>query len=220
MAEAVDKRMAEAQGDDVMTLVYTSGTTGPPKGAMLTNDNVAFALTRLTGENGLRGKRKPTPNDLVLTYLPLCHVAERIFSTWHLVSCGLTLNFAESIDTVQINLREIQPTIFFAVPRIWERMHASVMIKGNDASFKRALLKFGLKLASIIGKEKVGNNGKHTVKSWLLNLIGYPIIFRPLLERIGLRRCWHAGSGRLLLSRQRFLNSLWVLVCRFMNCMG
>ncbi len=193
---AVDKRMVEAQGDDVMTLVYTSGTTGPPKGAMLTNDNVAFALTRLTGENGLRGKRKPTPNDLVLTYLPLCHVAERIFSTWHLVSCGLTLNFAESIDTVQINLREIQPTIFFAVPRIWERMHASVMIKGNDASFfKRALLKFGLKLASIIGKEKVGNNGKHTVKSWLLNLIGYPIIFRPLLERIGLRRCWHAGSG-------------------------
>ena len=128
--------------------------------------------------------------------MPLCHVAERIFSTWHLVSCGLTLNFAESIDTVQINLREIQPTIFFAVPRIWERMHASVMIKGNDASFfKRALLKFGLKLASIIGKEKVGNNGKHTVKSWLLNLIGYPIIFRPLLERIGLRRCWHAGSG-------------------------
>ena len=163
---------------------------------MLTNDNVAFALTRLTGENGLRGKRQPTPNDLVLTYLPLCHVAERIFSTWHLVSCGLTLNFAESIDTVQINLREIQPTIFFAVPRIWERMHASVLIKGNDASFlKRALLKFGLKLASIIGKEKVGNNGKHTAKSWLLNLIGYPIIFRPLLERIGLRRCWHAGSG-------------------------
>ncbi len=54
---AVEKRMAEAKGEDVMTLVYTSGTTGPPKGAMLTNDNVAFALTRLTGENGLRGKR-------------------------------------------------------------------------------------------------------------------------------------------------------------------
>tara|TARA_Y100000746_G_scaffold119640_1_gene102416 strand:- start:7981 stop:9852 length:1872 start_codon:yes stop_codon:yes gene_type:complete len=200
---AVEKRMAEAKGEDVMTLVYTSGTTGPPKGAMLTNDNVAFALTRLTGENGLRGKRKPTPEDLVLTYLPLCHVAERIFSTWHLVSCGLTLNFAESIDTVQLNLREIQPTIFFAVPRIWERMHASVLIKGNDASlFKRTLLKFGLKLAAIIGKEKVANNGKHNVKSWLLNLIGYPIIFRALLERIGLRRCWHAGSGAAPISSE------------------
>jgi long-chain acyl-CoA synthetase len=194
--DAVVDRMAEALPDDVMTLVYTSGTTGPPKGAMLTNANTEFSITRIMGEDGLRGKRVPTADDLVVTYLPLCHVAERIFSTWHMVSCGLCLNFAESIETVTVNLREVQPTLFFAVPRIWEKLHATVMIKGGDSSpFKRLWLKFGLKLAGVIGRAKVGNGGLHTPKSRLLNLIGYPLVFRALQERIGLRRCWHAGSG-------------------------
>ena len=192
----VERRMAEALPDDVMTLVYTSGTTGPPKGAMLTNANVDFAMTIINGDTGLRGAQIPGPGDLTLTYLPLCHVAERIFSTWHLVGCGICLNFAESIDTVQSNLREIQPTLFFAVPRIWEKMHASVMIKGGDVTlFKKIWLGFGLRLARVIGREKVANGGNHTPKSWLLNLVGYPLVFRALKERIGLRRCWHAGSG-------------------------
>ena len=194
--DAVVGRMAEARPDDVMTLVYTSGTTGPPKGAMLTNANTEFSITRIVGEDGLRGKRVPTADDLVVTYLPLCHVAERIFSTWHMVSCGLCLNFAESIETVTVNLREVQPTLFFAVPRIWEKLHATVMIKGGDSSpFKRLWLKFGLKLAGVIGRAKVANGGLHTTKSRLLNLVGYPLVFRALQERIGLRRCWHAGSG-------------------------
>ena len=194
--DAVVDRMAEARPDDVMTLVYTSGTTGPPKGAMLTNANTEFSITRIMGEDGLRGKRVPTPDDLVVTYLPLCHVAERIFSTWHMVSCGLCLNFAESIETVTVNLREVQPTLFFAVPRIWEKLHATVMIKGSDSSpFKRLWLRFSLYLATLIGREKVANGGFHTTKSRLLNLIGYPLVFRALQERLGLRRCWHAGSG-------------------------
>ena len=194
--DVVVGHMADARPDDVMTLVYTSGTTGPPKGAMLTNANTAFCITRIIGDDGLRGNQVPTADDLVVTYLPLCHVAERIFSTWHMVSCGLCLNFAESIETVTANLREVQPTLFFAVPRIWEKLHASVMIKGTDASpFKRLWLRFGLKLASVIGREKVANGGLHTTKSRLLNLIGYPLVFRALQERIGLRRCWHASSG-------------------------
>jgi len=194
--DVVAGHMADAQPDDVMTLVYTSGTTGPPKGAMLTNANTAFCITRIIGDDGLRGNQVPTADDLVVTYLPLCHVAERIFSTWHMVSCGLCLNFAESIETVTANLREVQPTLFFAVPRIWEKLHASVMIKGTDASpFKRLWLRFGLKLASVIGREKVANGGLHTTKSRLLNLVGYPLVFRALQERIGLRRCWHASSG-------------------------
>ena len=194
--DVVVGHMADARPDDVMTLVYTSGTTGPPKGAMLTNANTAFCITRIIGDDGLRGNQVPTADDLVVTYLPLCHVAERIFSTWHMVSCGLCLNFAESIETVTANLREVQPTLFFAVPRIWEKLHASVMIKGTDASpFKRLWLRFGLKLASVIGREKVANGGLHTTKGRLLDLVGYPLVFRALQERIGLRRCWHAGSG-------------------------
>ncbi len=193
----VERRMAEALPEDVMTLVYTSGTTGPPKGAMLTNANTEFCMDVLImGDEGLRGSQIPNSDDLVVTYLPLCHVAERIFSTWHLVVAGCQLNFAESIDTVIENLREVQPTLFFAVPRIWERMHATVMIKSGDSSFFKMLwLRFGMSLARKIGREKVANGGNHTLKSWLLNLVGFPLIFRAIKEKIGLRRCRHAASG-------------------------
>ncbi|HEX5696109.1 MAG TPA: AMP-binding protein, partial [Acidimicrobiia bacterium] len=193
----VERIMAQATGDDVITLVYTSGTTGPPKGAMLTNANFAFNAEVLIGSPGRTPDDKPVgPDDLILTYLPLCHVAERIFSTWTSVSHGPSLNFAESIETVQQNLREIQPTIFFAVPRIWERIHASIAIKGRDGTwFKRVWFGFGMKLAAIIGDDRVNNDGEHTLRSRLLYMVGYPIVFRALKERIGLRRVRYAASG-------------------------
>jgi len=193
----VEQIMAEATGDDVITLVYTSGTTGAPKGVMLTNANFAFNAEVLIGAAGRTPDGKSIgPDDLILTYLPLCHVAERIFSTWSSVSHGPSLNFAESIETVQQNLREIQPTIFFAVPRIWERIHASIAIKGKDGTrFKRLWFGFGMKLASIIGEQRVANDGDHTLLSRVLYIIGYPIVFRALKERIGFRRVRYAASG-------------------------
>ncbi len=189
--------MSRASGDDVITLVYTSGTTGPPKGAMLTNANFAFNAETLISTPGRTPDNVPIgPDDLILTYLPLCHVAERIFSTWSSVAKGPSLNFAESIETVQQNLREIQPTIFFAVPRIWERIHASIAIKGRDGTwFKRMWFGFGMRLARTIGDDRVANDGEHTAKSRLLYAIGYPIVFRALKERIGLRRVRYAASG-------------------------
>jgi len=194
---AVADRMAEATADDVMTLVYTSGTTGPPKGAMLTNANAEYAMSKIINEpTRVPDGRGPGPDDLILTYLPLCHVAERIFSTWTLVGAGPTLNFAESIDTVTTNLREIQPTVFFAVPRIWERLHAGVFIRGNDATpLKKALFRLGLKMAAAVGSIKVANGGSHTAKSRFLSAIGEPLVFRAMKERLGLRRCRYAASG-------------------------
>jgi long-chain acyl-CoA synthetase len=195
--DMVEHIMAQATGDDVITLVYTSGTTGPPKGAMLTNANFAFNADVLIGVENRTPDGKPIgPDDLILTYLPLCHVAERIFSTWSSVSRGPSLNFAESIETVQQNLREIQPTIFFAVPRIWERIHASIAIKGRDGTwFKRFWFGVGMKLARRIGDSRVANDGEHTALSRLLYAIGYPIVFRAIKERIGLRRVRYAASG-------------------------
>ena len=196
-AGAVAARMAGAQSDDVMTLVYTSGTTGPPKGAMLTNANSLFAIERILDEVDVYpDRRPPNENDEILTYLPLCHVAERIFSTWTMVSSGATLNFAESVETMAVNLREIQPTLFFAVPRIWERLHAGVLIRSGDASrLKKAFLNQGLKAATSIGRAKVANGGSHTGKSMLLHAIWFPFVFRPLLSRIGLRHVRRAASG-------------------------
>lgn len=194
---AVASRMAEAQEDDVMTFVYTSGTTGPPKGAMLTNANSMFAIEKVVDEiDAYPDRTPPNTKDQILTYLPLCHVAERIFSTWTMLAGGPTLNFAESIETVAQNLREVQPTLFFAVPRIWERLHAGVQIRGADATrFKALWLGLGMKAADSIGRAKVANNGKHTPVSRVMNAIFYPIVFRALQERVGLRHCRRASSG-------------------------
>ncbi|MDH3517960.1 MAG: AMP-dependent synthetase/ligase, partial [Acidimicrobiia bacterium] len=194
---AVEARMAEARDDDIMTLVYTSGTTGPPKGAMLNNSNYSFCADQVVNVDGrLPGNVKPGPKDQILTYLPLCHVAERIFSTWTMSFNGTVLNFAESIETVQENLREIQPTLFFAVPRIWEKIHAVVLIKGSDGTpIKRLWFNIGLKMASFVGKQRIANGGVHTIASRIVYGIGYPLVFRALRERIGLRRCRWAGSG-------------------------
>ena len=194
---AVAERMAAATDTDVMTLVYTSGTTGPPKGAMLTNANAAYCIDKIVNETQrFPDGVGPNPKDLIVTYLPLCHVAERIFSTWTLVGAGPSLNFAESIETVTENLREVQPTLFFGVPRIWERLHATVLIKSSDATwFKRMFLKFTLALAKLIGRQKVANGGSHTLASRLLYAVAQPLVFRAMKERVGLRRCRHAGSG-------------------------
>jgi len=194
---AVEARMASAEADDVMTLVYTSGTTGPPKGAMLTNANVEFAIDVIinTPERTPDGK-PPGPDDHALTYLPLCHVAERVFSTWTLVSAGVVLNYAEAPEAVFANLREVQPTLFFAVPRIWEKLHAVIMIKGADSSrFKKLILGQAMKAAGSIGKTRVANDGGWTPGSKALYYVFNLLVFRAMKERIGLRRVRYAGTG-------------------------
>ena len=193
----VARLMSEAQADDIMTLVYTSGTTGPPKGAMLSNANAEYAIQRIVDESDRLPDGVPIgPDDEILTYLPLCHVAERVFSTWTVVGTGAVANFAESIDTVQVNLREVQPTIFFAVPRIWEKIHAGILIKSEDATwFKRLMLGRAMKAAQTIGRERVANGGNYTTKGRLLNIIWWPLVFRALLDRIGLRRTRYAATG-------------------------
>jgi long-chain acyl-CoA synthetase len=192
---AVEQRMSQARPDDVMTLVYTSGTTGPPKGAMLSVANVEFAIGRLVDAGGFTS---PPPNDrdVMLSYLPLCHIAERIFTTWFNASAGVQVNFAESIATVQANLREIQPTILFGVPRIWEKILAGVTIRLASASpVKRWFARFWLRLADRIGDTLVRTGGNHTLGTRLLYAAGWLFLFRPLRDRIGMRKVRYAASG-------------------------
>jgi long-chain acyl-CoA synthetase len=193
---AVQRIMTDALPEDVMTLIYTSGTTGPPKGSMLTNRNVRFCMDTLIEAPGRFPGGAINPDDTGLTYLPLAHVAERIFSTWSMCASGPTLNFAESIETVQANLREVQPTLFFAVPRIWERIHAAILIRMSDASrFKKLVNGVGMRLAGYIGHQRVANGGNFTFTSRLAYWVGNPISFRAIKEKAGLRHCRWAGSG-------------------------
>ncbi len=193
--ELIDRRMSEAEAGDIATLIYTSGTTGPPKGAMLTAGNIEFAVHVLVREGGIYSP-PASPDDVALSYLPLCHVAERAATTWTNAEAGVTIHFAESIETVQANLAEVQPTLFFAVPRIWEKMQASIFIKMNAASpLKKAVYRGGMALATRIGDDMVANGGNHTAKTRLLYGLGYPFLFRALRDRIGLRKVRAAGSG-------------------------
>jgi long-chain acyl-CoA synthetase len=193
--DAVAQRMAAATDDDIATLIYTSGTTGKPKGAMLSVRNVNFAIGVLVDSGGFTSPA-PGPDDLLVSYLPLCHVAERIFTVWFNAAAGVQINFAESIVTVQQNLREVQPTILFGVPRIWERILAGVQIRLASASWlKRVNARYWLNVADSIGTTLVRTGGNHTVATRLKYAIGWLFFYRALRERIGVRRVRFAASG-------------------------
>jgi long-chain acyl-CoA synthetase len=126
---AFDPLVEIARPGELAILVYTSGTTGPPKGAMLSHRNILFQI----GYSDF--VTEPRAGDQQLSFLPLSHVAERTFSVFYPLYTGATVNFAESIDTVPENIREVAPAVFFAVPRIWEKFYSSVALRMREATW-------------------------------------------------------------------------------------
>lgn len=193
--DAVTERLEAATLDDLATLVYTSGTTGPPKGAMLSMRNIEFVIGTLK-QGGAFVDPPASDRDLVVSYLPLCHVAERVFTTWFNAAVGSQVNFAESIETVQQALREVQPTLLFGVPRIWEKVAAGVHIRMSGASWlKRKNFDFWMRRAAWIGKTLVENQGNHTAATRAVYTVGWVCLYRPLRERLGLAKVRYAASG-------------------------
>ena len=143
----LDRLISQASPDDVSILVYTSGTTGPPKGAMLTHRNLVYAAYIYAEAVGIADK----PFEAV-SYLPLCHVAERCYGeVTHLVLGG-AVSFAESIDTVALNIREIAPTFFVGVPRIYEKLQQGFLFRLGESGqlrqrFVKACMAWGRKLS-------------------------------------------------------------------------
>src|SRR5574341_299649 len=126
----VEDRMAAIRSDDLAVLIYTSGTTGPPKGTMLSHGNILWELGAACAH-----VIPASPEDELLSYLPLAHIAERSFSITIAIYAGYTVNFAENLDTVPQNLREVRPTIVFAVPRIWEKLHSGIVLGMREADW-------------------------------------------------------------------------------------
>lgn len=148
-----ESEVAMAEPEDVAMLIYTSGTTGPPKGAMMSNRNMIFQVSRSEAFCEL------SPSDQLLSFLPLCHIAERKFTVMYSLKTGATINFAEAPDTVPENIREIAPTFFFAVPRIWEKFYSEISIRMGEAIWigraaYRAALAVGYRVADLKLAEK------------------------------------------------------------------
>jgi len=185
--------------EDVCIMIYTSGTTGPPKGAMVSHRNVE-ATTWASAK-----AMEVTRNDTVVSYLPLCHVAEQIFSLYLPLFIGNTVNFAESIATIQSDLREIAPTMFLGVPRIWEKLHSSITINIQDSNlFKRCLfdkcMAIGYKIARLrLDNQKINPGLK---LAWWA---GYWLIFRALQNYIGLRNARMCLSAAAKVSPEELL---------------
>jgi len=185
----IEKRMDEVKSDDLSVLIYTSGTTGPPKGAMLTHRNVTWMGEAIIKDNPIYD------TDEVLSFLPLCHIFERLFSVFAQITHGYTVNFIENLDTVNDNMREISPTVGYAVPRIWEKYLSAVYIKMSDATwFKKLVFAMALK----IGKKRASLRMNFKPVPFYIEIlyrIGYLLVFAKLKERLGFDRLRIAYSG-------------------------
>ena len=183
----VEEHLARQTEDDIALMVFTSGSTGRPKAAMISYGNINAMAS------GMNAIYRCTPADSMLSYLPLCHVAEQIFTVYLPLLSGAVVNFAESLRTVQSDLREIAPTVFLGVPRIWEKLHASIEIKIREAGgLRRKLYQQGLAVVSrFAGKAR----GEWTFWQRATFEFWYWILLRALDNYIGLRECRLALSG-------------------------
>lgn len=139
--ETVKERMNLVKSHDLATIIYTSGTTGNPKGVMLSHHNIL---------SNVDGCQEPIPADntsRVLTFLPVCHIYERMLHYLY-IYLGCSIHFAESMDTIGDNIREVKPHVFTAVPRLIEKVFDRIMAKGDELSgFKRKLFFWAVELA-------------------------------------------------------------------------
>ncbi|MCZ4314852.1 AMP-binding protein [Comamonadaceae bacterium G21597-S1] len=180
----LDAQIDAASIDDVNVLIYTSGTTGAPKGAMLTHRNLTFANASFAEASGL----KPGQYEAVC-YLPLCHVAERSYSmVLHLVLGGV-VNFAESVDTVAANIREIAPTFFLGVPRIWEKLQQNLSFRALEAGNPwRSVFALALRRGRTLAHRRAARDGRRTLLELIEYGFWYGLLFRNMQRAMGLDR--------------------------------
>jgi long-chain acyl-CoA synthetase len=184
-----DEMVASRGAGDLAILVYTSGTTGPPKGAMHSNRGVTHQMRHA---NDLFPS---TDREERLVFLPLCHVAERVGGYYTSLALGSVMNFAESPETVPDNLREVQPTAFLAVPRIWEKFYSGVTIALKDATpFQNWMYRRAMAVGYRMTEGRLDGETP-SLALRLANQAAYWLVFRNIRRMLGLDRCRIAFTG-------------------------
>jgi long-chain acyl-CoA synthetase len=189
--QLIDERLRSRASQDLAILVYTSGTTGKPKGAMITHANLCAVLAGLQGSlfEGLEegGER--------IAFLPLCHIAERMIGEYVPIMRRSTVNFVENPETVFDNLREVQPHVFFAVPRVWEKIYSQVMIGlGEAGAFQKLAYGWAVKVGAAVAQAQL--EGRPSAWSTrLAYALARLLVLDNVRRMIGLERVQLALTG-------------------------
>jgi long-chain acyl-CoA synthetase len=195
--ETTDSFRAEAlsvRPDDLATLIYTSGTTGEPKGVMLTHDNIYSNVMAAMKAIPFDGR------DVGLSFLPLSHIFERMAGHYLMFATGTSIAYAESIDTVPINLAEVKPTLVLSVPRLYEKMYARILETALTGSFIKRRIFFWAKGVAerwadekLAGREPAGGLARQYG-------IAQKLVFSKLKARTGGRLRYFVSGGAPLAS--------------------
>ncbi|MCK9515707.1 MAG: AMP-binding protein [Ottowia sp.] len=200
----VDDVLARQTLDDTALIIYTSGSTGRPKGAMISWRNIRAQVPCVQERLGMDASTTH------LSYLPLCHVAEQMLTTFCPIYLGSLVNFGESIRTVQEDLRELAPSMFLGVPRIWEKLHSSITIKMMETGRLRRWLFDRAMITCAPFADKPRSQWRAGER--LRFAVAYGLIFRALQNYVGLRKARVAitGAASLAPGVQRFFRTLGV----------
>jgi len=198
-------RIEKLTPDSPAGIIYTSGTTGPPKGAVLTQKNLVFE------GNGLMTVYDYCYESDTISFLPLSHIAEQVQNVAGGIVGGFTVNFAQSLETLMADLAEVRPTLFFSVPRLYEKARTAILEKVAEGSaVKRSLFNWALKVGEKARKYRSSNQDLPfmTEKKWNL---ASKVVFSKIKTRMGLDRAHFMGSAAAPLPAP---------VCRFFGAMG
>ena len=192
---------------DVASILYTSGTTGPPKGVVLTHENL------LSNVMAIKEVVEVSTNDLFLSFLPLSHAFERTVGFYVPLLSGSTIAYAESIDNIPLNMREVKPTIIIGVPRFYEKTYAAIREAVNNGSaIKKSLFRWAIGVGKSCADVRASKEDPSTVLQFQKN-IAEALVLEKVKSRVGGRlRFFVSGGAPLSYPIQEFFNSLGLII--------